>query len=114
MPDGADVVREGMDALTQSQVLANEYGRLGRKLAVAEREYRRALAQYMLRERAAGTPVTILPDLARGDDEVSRLRFDRDIAQADYDACRESLLVQKKRASIYESVARREWFSQGN
>lgn len=47
----------------------------------AERAYRLALAQEILKLRAEGQPVTIVQDLAKGTEQVADLRFKRDVAE---------------------------------
>ena len=54
--------------------------------AEAERSYRKALAETMLRLRADGKPASVLADLARGDDKVADLRYRRDVALGIRDA----------------------------
>ena len=51
------------------------------KAAETERAYRRALAEAITRLHAAGSAWTACGDLARGDETVSQLRFERDIAE---------------------------------
>lgn len=51
-----------------------------KKAAEAEREYRRSLASAILQARADGHPATVCADLARGDKDVSHLRYLRDVA----------------------------------
>mgnify|MGYP001055860724 CR=1 FL=1 len=58
-----------------------ELAELSEKYADAERAYRIALAGKILEHKAAGHPVTIINDLARGDKAVADLRFQRDVAK---------------------------------
>ena len=58
----------------------------GNNKAKAERDYRVALAKKMLELREKGTPVTIISDLCRGDEEIARLKMERDIAESLYDS----------------------------
>ena len=51
----------------------------GVEKAKTEAEYRVALANKILEERARGTPVTIMSDICRGDEKIARLRLERDI-----------------------------------
>ena len=62
-----------------------ELGVRGQAKAKAERDYRVALAKKMLELRAEGTPVTIISDLCRGDEEIARLKMERDIAESLYE-----------------------------
>lgn len=47
----------------------------------AERAYRVALAQEIVRLREAGWPATVCADLARGDERVARLGMERRVAE---------------------------------
>ncbi len=57
---------------------------LGRSKAEAERDYRLALAQEILKLRAENVPVTIIENLAKGN--VSELLFQRDLADGQFQA----------------------------
>lgn len=49
--------------------------------AAAERAYRLALAEEIIRLRADATPATVCQDLARGHQRVADLKYRRDIAE---------------------------------
>jgi hypothetical protein len=52
-----------------------------RDLAEKERAYKMALAKKITELRGNGTAQTVAGDMARGDDEVSLLRLERDLAR---------------------------------
>lgn len=52
-----------------------------RAFAEAEERYRKALAVEIVTSHGDGVAWSTAPDLARGDDEVARLRRERDIAE---------------------------------
>lgn len=52
----------------------------GKAKAVAERDYRMALAKEILLFRDSGVPVTIISDLFRGNEKIAELKMNRDIA----------------------------------
>lgn len=52
-----------------------------RDYALKEEAYRKALAAEIVRCHGDGVAWSTAPDLARGDDEVARLRRERDIAE---------------------------------
>lgn len=64
---------------------------LGVKKAECERLYRTALAKKMLKLRLDKYPVSLINDLARGDEEVSKLRLNRDISESKYYCCKSSM-----------------------
>jgi hypothetical protein len=49
-------------------------------LATAELTYRKALAQEITRQHGDGTAWTVCQDMARGEDHVAQLRYERDVA----------------------------------
>ena len=57
---------------------------LGRKKAESERVYRSELAKEIFKLRQDKVPVTLIPDLAKGN--VSAKLFDRDFAEAQFQA----------------------------
>ena len=77
--------------------------------AKAETAYRTALAKAMLIEREKGTPVSIISDLCRGQEEIALLRQERDIASALYKAAREAINVYKIQTNILREQIEREW-----
>ena len=63
----------------------------GVELASAEYRYRVEFSKALLQGRAEGYPATLLLDVCRGLDTVANARFQRDVAQAGYDATRERI-----------------------
>jgi hypothetical protein len=55
-------------------------------LAQKERAYRIALARKIVEVHAAGSAWTVAQDLARGNDAVADLRYERDVAKGVLDA----------------------------
>jgi len=58
----------------------------GKAKAEAERNYRIELAKKILELRASGTPVSIINDLARGDEKIANLKMKRDIEESLYES----------------------------
>ena len=82
----------------------------GRAYAEAEAEYRTALASEMLRLRDDEKyPVTLCPDLARGNRKVALLKVKRDTSEALYKASLESININKLRIKILEAQLEREY-----
>jgi hypothetical protein len=85
-----------------------EYADLKEKAGKSERDYRTALATKMLSLRVDGTPVTIIPDLARGDKVVADAKLQRDIDDGIADACKESIRgVRASMSSIQSLISTR-------
>ena len=85
----------------------------GEKLAEAEREYKITLRQEALRLRAGDMPVTLINSIIYGVQEVANKRFNRDVAQANYDANKEHINVTKLKLRILEAQLSREWGAAG-
>ena len=83
----------------------------GIQLAENESEYRVALRSEMLKERAKGTPVTIIGDVCRGEPNVSELKLRRDCAEATYKASQEAINVHKLRMRVLNDAVQRDWNS---
>jgi hypothetical protein len=76
-----DQAREACRVASKAQESAEEALRqAARDLARAEEAYRLALAKKITELRAQGMAATLCADLARGDAQVARLRFNRDVA----------------------------------
>lgn len=82
----------------------------GRDYAEAESKYRSALAKEILRLRdEEGYPVTLVPDLARGNPDVANLKVERDCAESLYKSALEAINVNKLRIKVLEAQVDREW-----
>lgn len=75
----------------------------------AEHKYRQAMTVEMLRQRADGMPVTILRDVCLGLKEISDLRLERDIAEAEYKAAQEAINVYKLQIRLIGEQIDREY-----
>lgn len=67
----------------------------GIQSAEAERNYRIAKSQKILKLREEGIPTTLIIDLVKGDEEVSKLEFERNVADVVYKANLEAINVKK-------------------
>ncbi|MCC8435437.1 hypothetical protein HP567_012865 [Brevibacillus sp. M2.1A] len=83
----------------QLHVQAKEY-------ASAERDYRIALRQEMLKLRAEGLPATLITDVARGN--VAELKFKRDLAESLFKSASESSKALQAELSGLQSIYRRQ------
>jgi len=87
----------------------------GTKLAEAERKYKIKLRQEALKLREdKKLPVTLIAQIIYGVPEVADLRFERDVAEAMYNANQEHINTTKLQIRILESQLDREWHSGGN
>ena len=76
------------------------YRKRGIDYAQAERDYRVALAKKILLLRDAKVPVTIINDLARGDEEVAEKKFERDCAEALYESVQQAIFTLRLQLKI--------------
>lgn len=79
----------------------------------AECAYRVALKKRIVELRAQGMPVTIIGDVARGDEEIADLRFKRDTADVLYDSAKEAINALKLQIRIINDQISREWGNAG-
>jgi hypothetical protein len=74
------------------------------KKAEAEHKYRTKLAKKILILRQESYPVTLINDLARGDEEIALLKLERDKQEALYDACKYNINSIHERISVGQSI----------
>lgn len=82
----------------------NALYRLGREKAEAERKYRVALQQEELKLKEKGYAATLISDLARGNEEVANLKFERDVAETMYKSAIASLTATISQGSILKDL----------
>lgn len=77
---------------------------LGIKKANAERIYRTELRKEILILRQVDKqPATLINDLAKGKEEIAKFRFERDIAETNYNVCIESMRNLRLELESYRS-----------
>ena len=81
----------------------------GITLAKCEYEYQVNKALKTLEYRDIGMAATVIAQIINGVEPVATLRFERDCAQVEYDADKESINVGKKNLGIVEAQLQREW-----
>ena len=81
----------------------------GQKKADKERNYRIALAKKILLLRDEKIPVTIINDLARGDEEIAKLKFERDVAETLYETALQKIYAIKIELGIVQNQMEAEW-----
>lgn len=81
----------------------------GAQLSRNEASYRVALSKYIIGARAAGVPVTVISDMARGQEDISQLRLQRDMSEVLYKAAQERINAIKLELRILQSQWEREW-----
>lgn len=105
----AELFQELMGKLRDMDSETNLMRDAGRRLAEAECAYRVALHSEIARLRAEGQPVTITPDLARGERQVAAFRMNRDLAKTDWEVSRQRIFVIGQEVKILDAQLSREW-----
>ena len=84
--------------------LTVELRKRGYAKAVAEREYRKALAsrEMQLRSKGNSIPANLAYDIARG--QESELRYKRDIAEIEYEVCKDRLRNEREQINALRSL----------
>lgn len=106
---GQDLMLDMQQAVNMLNAALREYGGRGRAYAIAERDYRVALAKKILEERDKGTPVTIVGDVCRGSPEIAEKKFERDCAEVVYKSAMEAINGYKLQIKVLENQIDREW-----
>ena len=86
-----------------------QLGKRGTDYAQAEQDYRIALSKKIAIERENKTPVTIISDVCRGDPQVAKLKFQRDVAEVVYKSAMEACNVYKLQIRVLENQIDREY-----
>ena len=110
-----------MDLYEQITKLVNELDisvrqlrKSGNDLAEAEQKYKICLREEALKLRAEkNMPVTLINQIIYGVPEVAKLRFDRDVKDAVYQANREAINSTKLKLRILENQLDREYSNAG-
>lgn len=93
----------------QLDVSVKQLRKSGSDYAEAYKNYRIALAQELVRLKESGTPATLCGDLARGDIEVAKKKFQEIATEAIYKANLESINSLKIQIKVLEAQIEREW-----
>lgn len=89
----------------------SEYKNIQKEYALKEFNYRTELSKRLLRLRAEGYAVTHLGDIAKGMEDIAKLRFERDIAEGLVRSAEEGINFYKLKIRELEAQHSREWGS---
>ncbi len=104
-----DLMRELHEKISLLDLAVSSLKERGRVRAETERAYRMALSKRLLQLRTEKQPVTHLADIVRGEEEVSRLRFERDIAESLYDSAKQAIYSYKLQIQLLNTQIGREY-----
>ncbi len=103
---------ELMELMERAEQGVRDMRETGCQYALNRQAYEMAKARRTLGERMKGTPVTVIPLLVQGYEDVSEARMLKDASEALYAAAKESVNVAKLKARIVEAQINREWYQQ--
>lgn len=81
----------------------------GIKYCQAEREYQMAKSKEIMRLKSEGYPVTLIPQIVKGLENVAELDFNRNLAEVVYKANQEAILIKKLQLRVKESEIERDY-----
>lgn len=96
-------------AMKDLEKCVSEYKKYNKDYALKERKYRVLLSKRLTELRAKGEKVTHLSDIARGQEDIAQLRFDRDIAEGLKKSAEEGINYYKIKIRVLEGQLNREW-----
>lgn len=96
------ITTELMSASNRLSKGSKELFNLARKYAEKEKAYRDALGKEIVLLKDSGQSVTLISDIARGN--VSQLKFERDLAEFEYNAGKQSLSAIETQVSALQSI----------
>lgn len=87
----------------------SEYKNYAKDYAMKEQNYRIALSKRLMQRKSEGYSVTNLSDIVRGEEDIARLKFERDIAEGLMKSAEKGTDFYKLYAKLMESQTAREW-----
>lgn len=97
------------EVMEKAEKSLSEYKKYQKDYALKEYEYRTALSKRLLERRAEGQAVTHLADIVKGESDIAKLRFDRDIAEGLKNSAEKGTDFYKLYARLMEAQMQREW-----
>lgn len=97
------------EAIKELNKTLSEYKNIQKDYALKEYKYRTELSKRLVQLRAEGQAVTHLADIARGMEDIAKLRFDRDIAEGLVKSAEEGINFYKLKIRELEAQHSREW-----
>ena len=97
------------EAINELNKTLSEYKNIQKDYSLKEYKYRTALSKRLVQLRTEGQAVTHLADIARGMEDIAKLRFDRDIAEGLVKSAEEGINFYKLKIRELEAQHSREW-----
>lgn len=108
---GADLFLDIQAKIDLLDKALTSFGKRGKALAEADKEYRIELSKMLLVKRDEGIPVSVLTKICEGLPEIAELRFQRDVADVQYSSAKEMINALKVQIKVLEEAIEREWHS---
>ena len=108
-----DLLEELTRLQKQLDISVKQLRKTGSEYAEAYTKYRIELAKKLVEVRDKNTPVTLCSDLARGDVNVARCKFEEISKEAIYRANLESINSLKLRIKIIQNQIDKKWGTSG-
>lgn len=99
------------DTLRNAETSLSEYKKWTKEYARKEQAYRVALSKRLLQRRTEGCPATILSDVVRGEEDIAKLKQERDIAEGLMKSAEKGTDFYKLTARLMDSQTTREYGS---
>ncbi|MGD6898617.1 hypothetical protein [Bacillus infantis] len=110
MPKGyielSAIIHEMREVRMRLNTASKEIFTLARNRAEAERKYKVALRGEIIRLKGEGYAATLINDLAKGEETIAQLRFERDIAKELYVSGLESMKQTRTEASLLQTISK--------
>ena len=111
MTDYFDLNQALMDTLQQAYLDVEDMREQGVEKAKARASYRATLKTRILALRAdKAIPAGLIPKVAEGCADVNQAFVEAEIADANWEAARETVMLRKREADILREQLNREWF----
>lgn len=104
-----DLLEEMNKLKTLLNTALTEFKNRGTTYAKTYANYRKLLAQELLRLKAEGMPVTIAYDIARGKEEIANAKEQEIIAETLYKSCQEAINSYKLQMKILQEQIDKEY-----
>ncbi|MEH6941511.1 hypothetical protein [Bacillus sp. JJ722] len=102
----SEIIREMRETNKRISDTAAEMYKQGTLLSHAERNYKVALHHKILELKTAGYPATLILELAKGDEKIAGLRFERDLAKSRLDTAKEGARSLRAIQSTYQTISK--------
>lgn len=104
-----DLLEEMNRLKTLLNTALTEFKNRGMTYAKAYANYRKLLAQELLRLKAEGMPVTLAYDVARGKEEIANAKEQEIIAETLYKSCQEAIALYKLQIRVLQEQINKEY-----